>query len=266
MRIFISADIEGTCGIVDWQEANITHESCMYHRIQMTEEVNAACKGAISCGCNYVLVKDAHASARNIIPSKLSEVASILRGWTGDPLGMMSGLDTSFDAAIFIGYHSGATKDGNPLSHTKNSSAIDYIKINGDLASEFVINSYTASYYGVPVVFLSGDELLCDDAKILNPNIVTTPVSKGIGNASISINPNLAVKKIEEEVKYALSGDLDKFMVKLPENFDIEIRFKNHFKAYKASFYPGASLKDSMSISFESNDYMDVLKLLLFTI
>lgn len=266
MKVFISADIEGTCGIVDWKEANITHESCMYHRIQMTEEVNAACKGAKSVGCDYVLVKDAHASAQNIITNRLDEVASILRGWTGDPLGMMSGLDTSFDAAIFIGYHSGATKDGNPLSHTKNGSAIDYIKINGELASEFVLNSYTASYYGVPVVFLSGDELLCNDTKSLNPNIVTVPVSKGIGNASISINPNLAIKKIEENVKNALLGDLDRFMVDLPDNFEVEIRFKNHYRAYKASFYPGATLKDSMSISFESNNYIDVLKLLLFTI
>lgn len=266
MRIFISADIEGTCGIVDWQEANINHESCMYHRIQMTKEVNAACKSAHSLGCDYVLVKDAHSTARNIIPDKLDEVAHLFRGWTGDPLGMMSGLDTDFDAAVFIGYHSGATRDGNPLSHTKNNSVIDYIKINGELASEFVLNSYTASYYGVPVVFLSGDELLCHDAKKLNKNLITVPVSKGIGNASISINPHLAIKTIEENIKNALTGDLDRFMINLPNNFEVEIRFKSHAKAYKASFYPGSSLKDSMSILFESNDYMDVLKLLLFVI
>ncbi|MGL5715537.1 MAG: M55 family metallopeptidase [Paraclostridium sp.] len=266
MRIFISADIEGTCGIVDWQEASINHEASMYHRVQMTEEVNAACKGANTCGCEYILVKDAHSTARNIIPSNLEENVNILRGWTGDPLGMMSGIDNTFDAAIFIGYHSSATMDGNPLSHTKNASVVDYIKINGQLVGEYTINSYTAAYHGVPVVFLSGDELLCANSKTLNPNIITMPVSRGIGGGAVSINPKAAVKNIKERVQEALSDNLDKYMIKLPENFKVEIGFKNHFKAYRASFYPGAFLIGSTRILFETNDYMEVLKLLLFTI
>lgn len=266
MKIFISADIEGTCGIVNVDETNINSEFCMYHRIQMTKEVKAACDGATAAGCNYILVKDAHASARNIIPDMLPTDANIMRGWTGDPLSMMSGLDSSFDACIFIGYHSGATVSGNPLSHTKNGRAYDYIKINDELANEFVINSYTASYYNVPVIFISGDEMLCSDSKKLNKNIHTVSVSKGIGAATIAIHPELAIKTIESEVKKALSCDLSKCIVKLPDSFKLEIRYKNHKDAYRTSFYPNVILKDSQTISFKTNDYFEVLRMLLFSI
>lgn len=266
MKVFISADIEGTCGIVDVDETNINSQFCMYHRIQMTKEVSAACKGATAAGCNHILIKDAHASARNIIPDMLPENTHLMRGWPNDPLSMMSGLNSDFDACIFIGYHSGATKDGNPLSHTKNGRAYDYIKINDELASEFVINSYAASYYNVPVVFMSGDKLLCEEAKSLNPNIYTVSVSEGVGSASISIHPEVAIKEILLKVKEALSTDLSKYLIKLPESFKLEIRYKNHKDAYKASFYPGVALKDTQTILFESNDYFEVLRMILFSI
>lgn len=266
MKIFISADIEGTCGIIDVDETNINSQFSMYYRIQMTKEVSAACNGINMIGSNYILVKDAHASARNILPDMLPENVNIMRGWTGDPLSMMSGLNSDFDACIFIGYHSGATKPVNPLSHTKNGRAYDYIKINDEFASEFVINTYTASYYNVPVVFISGDEMICEEAKKLNPNINTIAVSKGIGASSISIHPELALKNIQLSVKESLSDNLSKYIVKLPDNFKLEIKYKSHKDAYKASFYPGITLKDSQTILFEANDYFEVLRMILFSI
>lgn len=266
MKIFISADIEGTCGIVDVDETNINSQFSMYHRIQMTKEVSAACNGINLLGSNYILIKDAHSSARNILPDMLPENVNLMRGWTGDPLSMMSGLNSKFDACIFIGYHSGATKSGNPLSHTKNGKAYDYIKLNGELASEFIINTYTASYYNVPVVFISGDEMICEEAKKLNPNINTVAVSNGIGASSISIHPELALENIQLLVKKSLSTDLSKYIITLPNNFNLEIRYKSHKDAYKASFFPGVILNNSQTISFKTNDYFEVLRMLLFSI
>lgn len=84
------------------------------------------------------------------------------------------------------------------------------------------MNAYTSIYYGIPVAFLSGDEMLCENAKKFFPNIVTVSVSKGIGNGSVSIHPNLAVKRINEGVKEALSGDLSRHMIKLPKNLKLK--------------------------------------------
>ena len=86
---------------------------------------------------------------------------------------MMAGIDEGFDASMFIGYHSAASEEGNPLSHTMNSNEYDYVKLNGELLSEFIMNAYTSIYYGIPVAFLSGDEMLCENAKKFFPNIVT---------------------------------------------------------------------------------------------
>ncbi|WP_195250855.1 M55 family metallopeptidase [Romboutsia sp. 1001713B170207_170306_H8] len=263
MKIYISADIEGTCGIVDWNETELEHNLSTYSKQQMTQEVNAAYLGINEIEKSDILIKDAHDSGRNINPMKLPENIKILRGWTKDPHVMMAGIDKSFDASLFIGYHSPATFNGNPLSHTLDTQ-FEYIKINDSIASEFTINSYTSLYYNVPVAFLSGDEMLCRHAKQLTPNIITVPVSKGIGNSSISIHPYLALKNIKLGVKEALSGDLSRHLIKLPKHFKVEIKYKEHYKAFKASFYPNVKSVDSQTILFESNDYYEVLRMLLF--
>ena len=106
--------------------------------------------------------------------------------------------------------------------------------------------------------------MLCENAKKLNPNIITVAVSKGIGDAAISIHPQTALKNIKEGVFKALSGDLSRHIIKLPDEFNIEIRFKKHQDAFKASFYPGVKLINSQTINFYTNDYYEFLRMFLF--
>lgn len=263
MKIYLSADIEGTCGIVDWSETILENELSNQIRNQMTKEVSEACTAAGEVGANEVLVKDAHDSARNIDPTMLPECTKIFRGWSKDPQVMVSGLDSSFDACLFTGYHSAAFTDGNPLAHTMDLD-FSYIKINDKIASEFTFNAYACAYHKVPVAFLSGDEKLCEAAKELNPNIITVPVLKGYGNGSISIHPNLALEKINTGVKDALQGDLSRHLIKLPNHFKVEIRYKEHYKAFKASFYPNMKKLDAHTVLFETDNYFEVLRMLLF--
>lgn len=263
MKLYISADIEGTTGIVSWDETELGSSTGKYHRDQMTKEVNAACLGANELGTKTILVKDAHDSARSIDINLLPENVNLMRGWTRNPHIMMAGIDESFNATAFIGYHSGSSQNGNPLAHTMHCD-YDYIKINNRVMTEFAINAYTSVYYGVPVAFVSGDEMLCNDSKELFPNIVTVPVSKGLGLSSTCIHPNLALKRIQEGVKEALSGDLKRHLIKLPEIFDVEIKFRQHFRAYKASFYPGVKQINSQTITFKTSDYYEFLRMFLF--
>ena len=120
MKIFISADIEGTTGIAHWNETEKNHPDWKYFADQMTREVAAACQGAMDAGCQDIVVKDAHDSARNIDPRGLPECARLHRGWAGLPGSMMMCLDGSFDGCVFTGYHSGASWGTSPLSHTMN--------------------------------------------------------------------------------------------------------------------------------------------------
>ena len=188
MKLFLSADMEGTCGVVSWPETErATPLDYAPIQKQMTREVAAACRGALSAGAEEVLVKDAHDSARNIDPAGLPRGTRLNRAWSGDPLSMMSGLDREkFDAVFFTGYHAWAGCPGNPLSHTMNGRN-DHVTLNGQMCSEFLINAYTAGYYGVPVALLTGDKALCDYAKSLIPAITTVPVLEGIGGGATCI-------------------------------------------------------------------------------
>ena len=168
-KIFLSADIEGTCGIAHWDETSKGHADYPAFAQQMTREVAAACEGALSAGCTELLVKDAHDSACNLIPDQLPEEVKLFRGWGSDPKGMVAGLDGTYDGVFFTGYHSGAGMDTNPLAHTMNRQN-NYVKINGIICPELMINSLTAAQEGVPVRLGTGDKGLCEWVKKMNPN------------------------------------------------------------------------------------------------
>ncbi|PIE35079.1 amino acid amidase [candidate division KSB3 bacterium] len=263
MKIYISADIEGVTGVTHWDEANKEKHIYKIFQEQMTREVAAACEGALAAGAAEILLKDAHGSGRNILPDKLPEEVKIIRGWSGHPLCMVQELDESFDALLFVGYHSRAGANTNPLAHSL-ALAMPSIKINDRFASEFLLHSYAAAMQGVPVAFLSGDDGVCQDVKAMNGHIETVAVKQGIGGSTLSIHPNLALQKIRTAVQNALQSDLSLCHIPLPEKFNVEIRYTEHPKAYRASYYPGARPIDSHTIGFHTTDYFEVLRLLLF--
>jgi D-amino peptidase len=263
MKVFISADIEGITGVTHWDETDLGKAVSASACEQMTAEVAAACEGALEAGASEILIKDAHGSARNIIPSKLPHEARLIRAWAPHPFMMMQELDETFQAAALIGYHSRAGANTNPLAHTM-TGAFARVSINGCGASEFLINTYTAAMLRVPVALVSGDKGLCEEVAGLNPAIGMVAVKEGVGNSSINIHPDLAVNRIREGVAKTLAGNLSKCLVTLPALFSTEIQFKEHSKAYTYSFYPGAKLKDPQTVLFEHQDYYEVLRFLFF--
>jgi D-amino peptidase len=263
MKVYISADMEGLNGTTHWDETDRKHADYGEFREQMTAEVVAACEGALEAGATEIWVKDAHDSARNIIAAKLPTVVKLLRGWSGHPYMMVDGLDATFQAFLMVGYHSRAGSTANPLAHTMSGSPA-YVKINGDYASELTIHSYIAALENVPVAFVSGDAGLCEDASLFIPGITTVAVKQGKGSATLNIHPQVAIHQIREGVRSALSGDLGRCRLALPTHFAVEIRYKDQAQAYRASFFPGASLKNPFTIQFESGNYFDVLRLFAF--
>lgn len=263
MKVFISADIEGVNNIVSWDETELKSSEYQYFRRQMTDEVIMACEGAKAAGATEIFVKDAHDYARNLILKDLPEYVKLHRGWEGCPCSMMAGLDESFDAVIFIGYHSPASSDGNPLSHTMNLRN-QYVKINGILTSEFYINALYASYLNVPVAFLSGDLKLTEIVHEANKFITTVATKEGSHGAVISKHPNVTNAQIKEGVKAALSTDLSKNIVELPNHFDVEIQYKKFNDAYNASFYPGCKLVSTDTVLFSADNYYEVVRALKF--
>ena len=259
MKIFISADIEGITTTTVWDECDNDKAAYALHAKQMTEEVLACIDGAKKAGAKEFLVKDAHASATNIDPSRMPSGVLLLRNWSGHPYSMAEGVDKSFDAAMFIGYHSSAGRTGNPMAHTI-SGRLQTIKINGIIASEFLLYSWACALEGVPTVFLSGDKTLCDDFKDLHPMLITCPVKDGIGSMTVNYSTQDTLKSIAELAEKALSQDLDKALTKLPSRFEVEIEYKSQGHAQKVSWYPGVVKKSDTTVAFQSDNYFEVLR------
>jgi D-amino peptidase len=265
MKVYISADIEGITGTTHWDETDMEKAEYQAAREQMTAEVAAACEGALAAGATEVLVKDAHDTGRNIIAGRLPREVRLARGWSHHPFIMSEFLDESYRAMLLIGYHSPARSGANPLSHTMTGS-VHRILLNGALASEFLLTVYTAATKGVPVAFLSGDAGLCEEARLLIPQIGTVAVKEGIGEATINIHPEVAVERIREGIRKALQADVAKCKLDLPGHFTITVEYRQHMKAYRSSFYPGVRLIEPSTIQYESDDFFDIMRLVEFLV
>jgi len=259
MKVFISVDIEGITTTSVWDEVFSANAAYPSHAKQMTQEALAACQGALAAGATEIFVKDAHGPGCNIDPARLPKEVTLIRSYSYCPELMVEGIDASFDAALFVGYHSAGGRCGNPLAHTISLSHTG-IYINGRLTSEFMLYSWAAAYYGVPSVFLSGDKMLCEDYADLHPSLVTVSVKDGLGGVSYCRSVEATIPEIREKSEKALRQDLSAAKITLPEFFEVEIHFKEQAKAEKASHFPDVRKVSDHIVAFHREDYREVLR------
>ncbi|MBT6209447.1 MAG: hypothetical protein HOI35_05460, partial [Woeseia sp.] len=156
LKVFISVDMEGITGVVNVADATRSGKDYDYFRKTMTREANAAIEGALAAGATEIIVRDSHGSALNLLPEMLNRNSKLLRDWSEGPMYMMEGLDASFDAAIYIGYHARAGTPNGVLDHTSSGNVTD-VSINGLSMPETGYNALMAGHFNVPVVFVAGD-------------------------------------------------------------------------------------------------------------
>ncbi len=152
------------------------------------------------------------------------------------------------------------------MAHTMRGSYVDYLKINDNYASEFLLHGILAATMDVPVAFLAGDDSLCKYVKNINKNITTVAVKEGKGDSTVSLHPKETIEKIWQGAESALQGDLTKCILPTYNEYKIELRFKKHQQAFNASFYPGCKLSDAQTISFNTKDYFEVMRMMHFVI
>ncbi|MCK9525380.1 MAG: M55 family metallopeptidase [Limnochordia bacterium] len=258
MKVFISVDIEGICSTTTWEETRTQTTEWIPHAKQMTREVLATIEGALAGGATKIVVKDAHGWGQNIFQEELPEGVTLLRRRSGHPYLMVEGIDSSFDAAMFVGYHAAASRPGNPLSHTLTGRPL-WIKVNGRIASEFLLYSWACALEGVPSVLLSGDAMLCDDEKDLHPGLFTVAAKDADGALTKNFSRICVEKDLRNAAEQAIQQDLKAARIMLPESFHVEIMYKEHVDAAKASYFPGVVREASNVVSFSTTNYRDVL-------
>ena len=263
MRVFLSVDIEGVAGISHWDEATKSHADYGRFQDQMMAEAVAACEGALAAGATAITVRDAHGTGRNLRADGLPRPVELISGWSGHPMSMVQGLDESYDAAAFIGYHAKASDGGNPLSHTL-TGRVHWMSVNGQRMAEFHLHAFAAALVGVPVVFVSGDRTLCEDIAATSPGTRTFTTKWGEGASQHSVHPAAAVDGIRSGIQQALEGDLAAAAIELPDRFEFELRYRQHPDAYERSFYPGVELVDAHTVRLVSGDWFEVLRAIRF--
>ncbi|MGH8980669.1 MAG: M55 family metallopeptidase [Acidimicrobiales bacterium] len=206
MKVFISSDMEGTAGVVDWEQVRIGGPDYRLCTELLLAEVNAAITGAKDAGGTQFLVNDSHGKMANLRPEALAGRASYLSGRL-KPRYMMQGLDGTFDAVFFVSYHGSMSAKGSVLSHTYFPAAISEVTLNGGVVGEAGINALVALAYGVPVVLITGDQTTADEIAPICPGIRAAVVKRSVTRfAAESLHPQVACELIREEARAAIAG------------------------------------------------------------
>jgi D-amino peptidase len=263
LKVYISADMEGITGVVHSDQTTSASGEYAMARRWMTDDVNAAVLGAIDAGATEIVVNDSHGDMRNIIAGDLHPGASLISG-TAKPMGMMEGIDASFDAVLFVGYHAKAGTANATLDHTISSATVYSIKINGIEMPELGINALVAGCYNIPVVMVSGDKAVCEQTKeILGQKVLTAQVKEAIGRVAAKHLPFESARKlIRQQAKSGIEKRKDATIYKLSAPYVFELSYLRTSQADNAMSVPGVKRVGARSIQIESGEYIAGYKFL----
>jgi D-amino peptidase len=259
LKVFISADMEGVGGVSTWSvQAGSKGREYEKFRELMTKEVNAAIEGAFAAGATEVVVGDSHGDAQNIDVELLDKRVRLIRAWPR-PLGMMQGVDASFGAVVFVGYHAAEGRANAVLSHSFDGTM--EVELDGVPVPEAGFNAAIAGDFGVPVVFLSGDQTICEDAKKLLGPIETAVVKEATGFYSASmIHPEEAQKLIREGVRRGVERRSEIKPYRIAHPVRLKIRFNSTVTAEVVAMLPGVERPAGNVIVFQGRDMTEVSK------
>lgn len=207
MKIYISADMEGTAGVCSWAQVDPSnvHEYPIYRRY-MTREVHAAIEGARAAGGSEFLINDSHWDMRNLLWDELPDDMRMISG-ARKPFSMTQGAQERFDAALFTGYHARIGEANAVLSHTYSNETLYDVRINGTPCTEALLNAAMLGLYGTPVVLVTGDRTTVESVKAALPWITGVVVKDAIGYYSAnSLTPVAACAAIHDGAREALAA------------------------------------------------------------
>ena len=261
-KIFISVDMEGISGVV--QPAQLGPDGFEYQRARewMTGEVNAAIAGIRETGPAEIVICDSHGNGQSLLIDKVPEDVRIVRGFPR-PLEMMQGLDETFTAAMFIGYHASEWTPGAVRGHTISSARLLGVRLNGAEVSEGIYNAALAGHFGVPVAFVSGDRLAVTQVQQVAAAAEGAIVKEPYGyHSANTVTPARGQAMIRDGAKRAMGkiGSLQPYRVTTP--VALEVGFKLTLDAERAAFVPGLARADAHNVKGTFHDMVEVTRLL----
>lgn len=262
MKILIAADMEGITGVVHGDHTNSSHAEYGRFRMLMTQDVNAAIRGALAAGADEVIVSDGHGDNRNILLEHLDPRA-LLNSGTPRPLSMVEGIDGGVDGVLFIGYHARVGTPNAILDHTWSSARVDGVWIvqadgRWQPIGEIGLNAAVCGHFGVPVLMISGDQTACAEAETLLGPIETAIVKRATGRTSAECLPSRVTAEIIEQTAARAVGHL--FADVPPKPFVLTppitavIEFIRSEMADAAALLPGARRLEGKRVQYTAQE------------
>lgn len=203
--LLVAVDIEGVAGV--WRPEQTQAGNGDYERARrwMTQEADAAVRGAFAGGAGTVLVNDSHGHFGNLLADEIDPRAQLIQGKPRQ-LGMMAGVDQQVDGVLMIGWHARAKATG-VLAHTSNSFAFARVWLAGQELGEIGLYAALAGQFGVPVLMVSGCDVTAAEAGALIPEVACTVVKWSEGARSgRSMSPQASREAIEAGAQQAVQA------------------------------------------------------------
>jgi D-amino peptidase len=257
VKVYISFDMEGVAGIVDWSQCRPDGGPAYQRGCELLlGEVNAAVDGAVSAGADEIVLNDSHGAMFNLDPAAIHRPATYLSG-RHKPGYMMQGLDGSFDAIFLVGYHGSISGEPSTLSHTYNPEVISGVRLNGAYVGESGVNALAAHAHGVPIALISGDSVTIDEARGFAPDCVAIVTKESVSRfAAHHRHPEEARELIRDGASRALelvrSGQIAPPRIDIPATLAIE--FSTGDMADVGSWVKGAERSGTRSVTITGSD------------
>ena len=258
LKIYISADMEGVVGAVTGEQLGPSGFEYQRFREFMTAEVNAAIDAARAAGADQFLVSDSHGNGQNLLIERLPDDVMVIRSWPRE-LGMMAGIDDSFDGVIFIGYHASTNNTRGVRAHTMSSANITSLRLNGMTMTEGSMNAAMAGHFGVPVIMVSGDDVAVAENQVIIGDIEGAVVKWASGfHSARTLTPEAAYEVIRTRTKSAIDriDQFEPYVLETP--IELELSLKHYRPVELLSYLPNVDKVNSHTIRFVGEDIVEV--------
>jgi D-amino peptidase len=264
LKIYVSVDMEGVVGTVTADQLRPGSFEYERYREFMTRETLAAIKAAKEAGATDVIVADAHGNGENLLIEEFPKDVHIIRSFPRR-LGLMAGIDKTFDAVLLIGYHASTNNVRGIRAHTFSSARLTRVALNGKEVTEAAFAAATAGQFSVPVIMMSGDDAAISEVRSQIGNIEAAETKKTLGfHSGNTLTPEASYELIGEKVKAALDHRTQFKPYILQPPITLEISFKNHLPAEVLSYLRAVQRIDSHSIRFQGKDMAEVADFIEF--
>ena len=264
VKIYISADMEGVTGVVTNEQLGPEGFEYQQFRQFLTDEVIAAIEGAREAGADEIVVSDSHGNGQNLLIDQLPDDIQIIRSWPR-PLGMMQGIDDTFDGVIMIGYHSSTTNPNGVRAHTNSSARLSAVRLNGTEMSEGSLNAAIAGHFGVPVIMISGDDAVVKEVQSTLGNIEAAVVKWAYSfHSARTLHPSAGRALIREKARDAVGRIAEFLPYKTETPIKFDVTFKNYQPSQLLAYLPQVDRTDSHSIRFIGDDMIEVSRFFTF--